>query len=199
MKNNVYPLLPKLVVNVHFMREFLAAPTSCCALGVVEERSQKVGLLALHLADAIPQAIEARGMCFGHTLFGNSRYEVVYFAFEFYGFKTYNILINPNNPITRTVLSMMVESGEYFFFLLTSDQNVTAFRSDLKDGPLAGGLTTNFARVQHSTTTEAQYQSAVSAFTRHPDPPGDLLQWVCRDNPGYLDLTQDRLVLHPSR
>ena len=34
---------------------------------------------------------------FGHSLLGTAAYEVIHFAFMFYGFVTYNVLINPNN------------------------------------------------------------------------------------------------------
>jgi hypothetical protein len=32
---------------------------------------------------------------------------------------------------------------------------------------------------------------------RRPDPPGQVLNWVCRDNLSYLDLTQNRLEMDP--
>jgi hypothetical protein len=34
-------------------------------------------------------------------------------------------------------------------------------------------------------------------FRRRPDPPGQVLNWVCRDNLSYLDLTQNRLEMDP--
>ena len=56
------------------------------------------------------------GFKFGHSVFGTSKFEAVHFAFEFYNFQTFNALVNPNNLLAQTVLSMMIESGEYFFF-----------------------------------------------------------------------------------
>ena len=50
----------------------------------------------------------------------------------------------------------------------------------------------------NATTTEDQYRRAVEAFSRRPDPPGLVLNWVCRDELDYLDLTTDRLDLTPS-
>ncbi len=54
------------------------------------------------------------------------------------------------------------------------------------------------ARIQGSTTSEAQYRQAVSQFEKRPEPPGTLLAWACRGNTDYLDLARDRLVLSPT-
>ncbi len=192
-----YPGLPRLTVHRQFMREFLAAETPCFALGVVEEQQRQYGCFALRPREVIPPAIANAGFRFGHALFGNARFAVVHFVFEFYGFKTYNVLVNPNNPLVQTVLTTMVESGDYFFFALDAQGSVTAFRSAIGQADMAG-LTTNLPRIQRSTTTETQYQQAVSSFARNPQPVGELLHWVCHDNAAYLDLTIDRLDLTPA-
>lgn len=88
MKKNVYPLLPKLVVNGHFMQDFLQAELPCCGLGVVEVTGQKMGLVALRLNEVLPRKVADLGFRFGHCLLGTSRYEVIHFAFVFYGWKT---------------------------------------------------------------------------------------------------------------
>ena len=90
----------------------------------------------------------------------------------------------------------MVESGDYFFFAISPNQSVTAFRSEIGQKILAG-LSTNLRQIQGSTTTDAQYQRALAQFRRRPDPPGQVLNWVCRDNLSYLDLTQNRLEMDP--
>jgi len=194
---NGRPPLPALAVNRGFMAEFLAAETPCLAQGLVEEGESQCALVALRLTEAIPRAVSAAGIRFGHALFGGGSWEVVHFGFEFYGFATYNALINPSDPVARSVLSTMVATGDYFFFALNSDRSTTAFRSNIGTNNLAG-LKANTARIQGSTTTDAQYRQAVSQFERHPVPPGTLLSWVCRGKPEYLDLEQDRLVLRPA-
>jgi len=45
--SNIYPLLPRLTVNWHFMRAFLAAEPPCFALGLVEERGRAGGFLGV--------------------------------------------------------------------------------------------------------------------------------------------------------
>jgi hypothetical protein len=72
---------------------------------------------------------------------------VIQFSFHFYGFKTYNVLVNPNNPIVQTVLTTMIESGDYFFFALDSNSSATTFRSEIGETNLRG-LETNLPRIR---------------------------------------------------
>jgi hypothetical protein len=73
---------------------------------------------------------------------------------------------------------------------------MTAFRTEIGQETLAG-LIANQQRIRASTTTESQYNHALGQFRRHPSPPGHVLEWVCRDNLDYLDLTEDRLEMNP--
>jgi len=86
---------------------------------------------------------------------------------NFYGFAICNALINPNNPAIKRVLRTMVETGDCFFFALDSERSATAFRSGIGTDSLAG-LKANMARLEVSTTTEAQYRSAVAQFAENP-------------------------------
>ena len=194
--SNICRFLPKLTVNGQFMRDFMAEESPCFALGLVEERKQPCGFLALRPAEVIPPEISGLGFNFGHALLGTTEFEVIQFVFHFYGFETYNMLVNPNNRLVKKVLMRMVESGDYFFFAISPNQSVTAFRSEIGQKNLAG-LSTNLRQIQGSTTTDAQYQRALAQFRRRPDPPGQVLDWVCRDNLSYLDLTQNRLEMDP--
>ena len=87
--------LPTLIVNKTFMREFLAADPPCFAFGMVEEGTRRCGFVTLRLDKPIPRQALDGGFDFGHTLMGNSTYEVMQFVFEFSGFATYNALVNP--------------------------------------------------------------------------------------------------------
>jgi hypothetical protein len=195
--SSVYPLLPKLTVHRQFIDDFLAARAPCFALGMIEERKQKLGLLALRPDNIIPQEVTALGINFGHSLLGKADYEVVHFAFEFYGFATFNVLINPNNLLAQAVLDSMIDREEYFFLAIGPNQGVTAFRSEIGEETLAG-IIDNLARIKRSTTSDVQYKHALSQFQKHPLPPGQLLSWVCRDNEGYLDITSDPLEMTPA-
>ena len=195
--NAAHPLRPALVVNRLFMQEFLAADPPCFALGMVEERQRLCGMLALRLDEAIPSAIADRGFEFGHALFGHVTFAVLHVVFAFPGFQTYNVLINPNNLLVQAVLRTMLDAGDYFFFALQPQGQVTAFRAELGRDGLAV-LRANRARLQTSLTTDAHYQQALTAFAAHPEPPGVLLPWVCRETVAALDLTTDRLTVTPA-
>ena len=193
----IRPKLPELAVNRPFMSAFLAEEPPCLALGMVEEGDSRCAMVALRLDQALPRQVSAGGFSFGHALFGSDTWEVVHFAFTFYRFATYNVLINPSDPAAQAVLEAMVASGDYFFFALDGDRRATAFRSSIGKDNLAG-LKANMHRIRGSATTEAQYRQAVAQFSKRPEPPGTLLSWVCRGKPEYLDLEQDRLVLRPA-
>lgn len=194
---NKEKLQPTLIVNGTFMRDFLAADPPCFALGMVEEGTRRCGFVTLRLDEAIPRHVLDGGFDFGHCLLGDATYEIMQFIFDFSGFATYHALVNPNNPLAQAVLTAMVETGDYFFFALDSNRSTTAFRSDLGEGNLTA-LTSYLPRIRHSQTMEAQYQRAVASFTKNPEPAGTLLRWVCHDDAGYLDLTEDRLELTPA-
>jgi len=188
--------LPTLTVNRAFIGEFLDAKAPCLAMGMVEESARPSGLLALRPSESIPVDVLDRGLSFGHCMFGNDRFEVIHFAFHFYGFDTYNVLVNPNNRIVQKVLANMIDNEDYFFFILNAEQGVTTFRSEVGRDALSS-LKAHLHRIQLSTTSDAQYEQAVSAFEQNPDPAGILLHWVCREPIDYLSVSRDSLVLIP--
>ena len=53
--SNICWFLPKLTVNGQFMRDFMAEESPCFALGLVEERKQPCGFLALRPAEVTHQ------------------------------------------------------------------------------------------------------------------------------------------------
>src|SRR5438132_7362025 len=192
----VPPLRPALVVNRLFMQEFLAAEPPCFALGMLEERQQACGMLALRFDQEMPVTVADSGFEFGHALFGTTAFVVLHLVFAFPGFQTYNVLINPHNPLVQAVLRTMLDDGDSFFFALSAQGQVTTFRADIGSDRLAV-LRANRARLQQSTTTEEQYQRALMSFAAHPDPAGILLPWVCRETLAALDLTTHRMALTP--
>lgn len=81
-------------------------------------------------------------------------------------------------------MTRMVDSGEFFFFALDGNGSATTFNADLGRGRHAdrAGLQRNLPRILRAATTEAQYRDALARFRVNPDPPGTLLNWVCRDD-----------------
>ena len=190
-------MLPVLTVNRAFMEAFMDAEPPCGALGLVEENGRQSGFVVLDPGEDIPSDVTARGFRFGHSVLGGDAFEVIHFAFEFYGFRTYNLLINPASPLVRAVLGRMLEDEDYFFFAVSADGRATAFRSQVGQDVLFY-VREYFSRVQRPTTTEIEYDLACLAFARNPRPPGHLLHWVCRDNLTFLDLSTDRFELTPA-
>ena len=186
---------PRMTLNSKFMADFVAADAPCFALGLVEEHKRRSGFLALRPDDPIPAHVAQVGFRVGFGLIGTDDFEVIDFAFEFYGHALYHALINPNSPVVRQVLAVMAETQDYVFFTVDTHAGGTAtcFRSELG----VAGLREAFPRIQRSMTTEAQYRRVVESFSRRPEPPGVMLSWVCRDNLDYMDLTQDRLEMNP--
>jgi len=189
-------LLPRLMLNRQFLEDFISAAAPCFAMGLVEEGKQTCAFLALRTAQAIPSDISRGGFNFGHSVLGTSEFEVVHLAFEFYNFQTFNVLVNPNNFLVQTVLSEMIGSGEYFFLAVSPGGSVTAFKSEV-EGDNLSGIKAHLDRIKGSRTTDRQYARAVSGFAENPEPAGIMLNWVCRDNVEYLDLTGDTIELNP--
>lgn len=193
---NVQHLLPRLTLHRQFAEDLWAAKAPCFALGMVEERQEPMGLLALRPPKAMPKEAMALGFNFGHTLVGNADFEVVQLFFEFYGFATYSVLLNPNNPLVKQVLSHMLASKQYFFLALAPDATVTAFRAEFDADRLAG-LREHWPHLQNSRTNDLQYQKAVKAIQKQTQDPDALLTWVCRDHVDCLDPRKDPLELTP--
>ena len=193
---DVYTFLPILTLNALFVRDLMAAEPPCFALGYVEERGSTSGFIALRPAESIPCASTQQGFRFGHSVLGLENSPVLHFAFEFYGCAMYHGLVNPGSPLVQLVLSTMIETEDYFFFAINPDQSVTAFRSQLECADLAG-LKTNQEHFKDASCTDEQYERVFKAFSKNPDPPGQVMDWVCREDLDYLDLTEHRLELNP--
>ena len=188
--------LPILTMNRQVVEDFVAASAPCFAMGIVEEGRTPCAFLALRPIDEIPPDVTHGGFNFGHAVLGTSHYEVVHFAFEFYGYRTFNTLINPSNPIAKAVLSMMIEKQEFFFFAINPSGAVTAFKANVGDSHLTG-IVSNLERIRKSTTSDEQYDAALATFCDSPRPTGPMLHWVCRDGGDYLDLSSDIIELNP--
>jgi hypothetical protein len=77
--------------------------TSCFALSIVEERERQRAFLALRAEEGILAEVADGGFNFGHALFGTTTFGVIHFAYEFYSFQTYHVLINLNSPLVQAV------------------------------------------------------------------------------------------------
>jgi hypothetical protein len=194
---NVQHLLPRLTLHRHFAEDLWAAKAPCFALGMVEERQEPMGLLALRPPKAMPKEAMALGFNFGHILVGNSDFEVVQLFFEFYGFD-HNLqrAAQSQHPLGQAGVVPYAGQQAVFFLALAPDATVTAFRAEFEADRLAG-LREHWPRLQNSRTNDLQYQKAVKAIQKQTQAPDALLTWVCRDHVDCLDPRKDPLELTP--
>jgi hypothetical protein len=117
-----------------------------------------VRFFALRPAEVIPPEISGLGFNFGHASLGTTEFEIIQFVFHFYGFETYNMLVNPNNHLVKTVLTRMMESGDHFFFAISPTS--PACRAFMFSVPM-GSATRNG---NLSTVSRARAQEMILSF-----------------------------------
>ena len=183
------PLVHKLTLNGEFVEDFLAQKPLSFALGMLEYRKRRFAVLALRPLTSIPADIAVSGFKLGHSLLAEADCEVIHFAFDFAVFGAYDVLPNPQDPSVRAVVGSMLKQGLYFILTMGPADVVTVFREGFNQQDLVA-LKSNMRRIRRSSTTEMQYAQVLSQFRLRPDPPGSILDWVCRDKPAYLDPTQ---------
>lgn len=189
--------LPELIMNRAFMEDFAEAPAPCFGLGLVEANGAQTGFLAMRPATPIPREMLGLGLAFGHRMLDLRGAQLCQFVFNIYGFQAYSALVNPASPMVRRVLEAMLTRRDYFFFVLNPDGGASAFRSDLGAENIAG-LRDTLPGMYAASTSPLRYEEAAALFRQAPDPASTVLTWVCRDNPDYLDLDTDPMVLPPS-
>lgn len=188
--------LPPITLNRQFINDFREAGAPCCALGLVRSGDTVTGFFATKPESIVPRNVLGLGIGFGHRMLTTPDDKpLCQFAFNFYGYEQYSVLVNPSNPLALKAIKTMVEQRDYFFFILNPDDRVSAFRSDLDEKNLAG-MRDSLPLMQGTQTPQASYESGVRAFRQTPNPPEmKILDWVCRDDPGYLDLEDDTVDL----
>lgn len=188
--------LSALTLNQYFMQDFVESAAPCFALGLLEERGKVHGLLALRPVHDIPPELTAAEFGFAHCLHSYRDFELMQFLFEFYGFQSYNALINPNNLLAQMVLGTMIRTDDYFLLAMNPGGTVTTFRTKLEEDNQTG-LKTYLPIIRKSKTANVQYWKELANFEKKQHPDCTLLNWVCWDDEEYLDLTENRLELIP--
>jgi len=189
-------ILHELTVNEDFIRDFISEKTPCFSLGIIEEKGKEVGFMAIRPDVDIPLETLNQGFNFGHSLIGNQNNVLLHFAFLFYGFSRYDVLINPDNPLVKKVLSTMMDNGDYLFLSIAKDLSVTTFREQINQGDFVE-IKSNFSKIQNSKTTNSKYLELVSTYRKNIEPGVILMDWVCYENIDYMDLTKNRILMNP--
>ncbi len=190
--------LPQITFSRTFINDFNDADAPCCALGLVRSGDTVTGFFATKSESVVPRTVLGMGIGFGHRMLATpDNKPVCQFAFNFYGFEQYSVLVNPSNALALKAIETMVAQRDYFFFILNPDDGFSAFRSDLGEENLAG-LRDSLPLMQSPRTSQASYENAVRTFRLAPDPSGSkTMNWVCRDDAAYLDLEEDTVDLPP--
>jgi len=183
---------PRLTTNGRLIRDFIALPTPRFALGLMEEN----GAVSAFFAVCPTRTVRGRGaripFAHGHAIWGWQGREVLQFGFTFFELFTINVLVNPANIEVRRALAVMLARRHYFVIAIRPEHRPIVFRADLARDSFE--LLTAFGHRAHcSTTTEAEYQDIVTQFRKKPTPQGEVLEWVCRDDAEYLDLSHNRV------
>lgn len=192
--STVRPLVSTLKISRWFVADFGAQDAPCFALAMIEHRDRLFAALVLKPCETLPPRVAAGGFEFWHSVLGDADYEVIHFAFQFGGFASYNALLNPSNALVQAVVRSMVERGGYFILVVSPQEEATVFQADFSREDLAG-LRQNHERLQRSTTSQARYRLVDEQFRRRPDPPGQVLDWVCREDTAYLQPSLDPLEM----
>lgn len=188
--------LPPIRLSRQFINDFTEADAPCCALGLVRSGDTVTGFIAMKPKSVVPRNVLSLGIGFGHRMLTTPDDKpVCQFAFNFYGYEQYTVLVNPSNSLALKAIETMVEQRDYFFFIVNPDDRVSAFRSDLGEENLAG-MRDSLPLMRNIQTPQASYENSVRVFRQTPNPPEmRILDWVCRDNPAYLDLEDDTVDL----
>ncbi len=81
----------------------------------------------------------------------------------------------------------MIETGQYIFFSIEPDGTATSFSDKLSE-KLFESFKVQAECFNTVSCSHAEYETTVDLFSHNPYPTGELLNWVCRDNPEYLEL-----------
>jgi hypothetical protein len=98
--------------------------------------------------------------------------------------------------MVKTVLNIMTENKDYFFFVLNPDNKAITFRSVMETENLAG-LKDNMPKIMDANTTDDEYNKISESFKKNSTSKENILNWVCRNNIYYLDLSEDRIEINP--
>ena len=140
----------------------------------------------------VPNNVFGKGSGFGHRMLISPDGEPVsQFSFEFRGFERHSVLVNPSSPLVLKAIETLIEERDFFCFILNPDDRAIAFRLGLGEENVAG-MRDSLPLMRSTRTPQSSYESGVRVFHSTPNPPEvKPLEWVCREDPEYLDLESD--------
>jgi len=167
-------------MNRLFVQDLMSAPPPCFAAGYIEELGKTTGFLAMRPRALIPKDALSSGFSFGHSVQEYDGEILLHFGFKFYGHKTYHCVVQPQNPIIMAVIDKMLETQDYFFFAINTDDTITSFRSKMESADLAS-LRTNRLLFDKAKCSLKKYDDARTHIQKEVFPYDEEMMWVCRD------------------
>ena len=191
--------LPPFTLSRKFFHDFTKADAPCCALGLVRSCDTVTGFFAMKPGSVVPTNVLKMAIGFGHQMHISADGEpVCQFAFNFHGFEQHSVLVNPSSLLVLKAIETMIEERNYFCFIVDPDDSASSFKRDIGKVILAG-MRDSLPLIRSTRTPKLTYESCVRAFRRVANPTETkTLDWVCREDPAYLDLELDRITL-PAR
>ena len=189
---------PPFTLSRKFFHDFTEADAPCCGLGLVRSCDAITGFFAMKPECVVPNNVLEVRTGFGHRMLISPDGEPVsQFSFEFRGFERHSVLVNPSSPLVLKAIETMVKEGDFFCFILNPDGRAFAFRRDLGEENVAG-MRDSLPLMRSTRTPQSSYESGVRAFQQTPNPREvKPLEWVCREDPAYLDLEADTVDFPP--
>ncbi len=189
---------PPITISYQLAEALVDGPSPAFAIGICEEGGEQSGLMAIRVDEDLPEGLGIHApMRIGHSLVASTRTDVPlpYFNFSFPGFRDFDVILKPDDPVVRKVLGMIVVTQRYFMLVIGRNHSATAFGGEATPSNFVG-LADNLPRLLVANLTEADYQRALSSETQLSRTPVQRMHWVARGAQSPMKLLgKDRLTL----
>ncbi len=182
-----------LVLNEKFMHEFTAAEPPCFGMGYLEINGEVNGFFALRPVQSINPA-DCYDTRFDHSQIQKAHNTISALTFEFGASEdSYDVLLNPESPVIHAVLETMIRTQRSVMLLFNGNAIAS---SHMK---LAGNNLNVIKKIleaqQGITCSEETYDEIHQILSGDRGVHNILMQWVCRNDMTYLDLSTHRYPL----
>lgn len=185
------PPLPSLIFNRGFIEKMMEEPSQSAALGAVEVRNQEKGFLAIKLETPISKDTTQSGFDLGMQLLEINQCILLHLILNFDRDHVFDVLLNLNAPVVRKVLELWNKTGDYFFFVFSSEGGMTAFHQIIGEDWHQHNYMGFIEQADH---TADEYEKAVELFLKREHQTGVYLNLILQNDIDFLDLANNRFV-----
>jgi hypothetical protein len=177
-----------MTFNKNFVSGFVEESRPCAALGIIEIAGQQKGFLAFKPDKAFSASTGQNGFDLGSELLGTDKVAVLHLILKFDSMHVYDVLLNLNSPVVKTVLKVWEKTGNYFFFAFR-ESGFTAFEQTLGEAWYRDNY---FGMAETAINTRSQYEDSVNAIKKTDMLYGTYIDLIFQDEVGFLNLTENR-------